>query len=435
MVDTLKDCQLGDTDVLVSFDVTALFTRVPVDKSLEVIMDLLENDTSLSTRTELSAAHVRDLLSICLKTTYFQYDNVIYTQIEGAAMGSPVSPIVANLYMEWFEKNAISTFRYNLTIWRRYVDDTIVALCDSLIEDFTEHINSVEPAIQFTREEEVDNSLPMLDTLTTRNPAGQLSFTVYRKPTHTDQYLQFDSNQPLQHKLGVIRTLHHRCMTLCSTEESKLKEIDHLKKVLSVSGYTKSAWATATRPKPPHVPTDPSVNKKKGHISLPYVGHVTDAVARTIRKTGVAVHLRPFNTIREHLVHPKDKLAKEDQAGVVYKISCGSGSCEASYVGETERKLSKRVSEHHRESSPVGHHERFNQHKFNQSDVSILHRESDWFRRGVAEAIHIEEEQPTLNRGRERHTLPAIYRELLSKSRDVNNTNHVTSVSRQARPS
>ena len=157
---------------------------------------------------------------------------------------------------------------------------------------------------------------------------------------------------------------------------------------------------------------------------------MTDAVARTIRKTGVTVNLRPFNTIREHLVDPKDKVAKEDQAGVVYKIDCNC--CEASYVGETERKLCKRVSEHHRESSPVGHHERFNQHKFSQSDVSILHRESDWFKRGVAEAIHIEEEQPTLNRGRERHTLPAIYRELLSKSRENNNsTSHVTSEPRR----
>ena len=153
---------------------------------------------------------------------------------------------------------------------------------------------------------------------------------------------------------------------------------------------------------------------------------MTDAVARVIRKTGVGVHLRPFNTIRGHLVHPKDKIDKEEQAGVVYKINCGS--CEASYVGETERRLKKRITEHHRESSPVGHHERYNKHSFDQSDVSILHCESDSFKRVVAEAIHIEEEQPTLNRGRERHTLPAIYGEILSKSRDNNiTTNHVTS--------
>ena len=108
--------------------------------------------------------------------------------------------------------------------------------CDSLLEDFTAHINSIHPAIQFTREEERDGTIAMLDADIHRSPTGQLSFSVFRKPTHTDQYLQFSSNKPLQHKLGVIRTLHHGCNTICSSEEAKLRETNHLNKVLSVSG-------------------------------------------------------------------------------------------------------------------------------------------------------------------------------------------------------
>ena len=413
MVDDLSNITLGDSDVLVSFDVTALFTKVPVDKSLEVIRDKLMKDDSLSTRTPLSANKVCDLLANCLKTTYFQFEGVIYTQVEGAAMGSPVSPIVANLFMEWFEEKALSTFQYEITIWRRYVDDTIVALCDSLIEDLTSHINSIDPAIKFTREEEINKSLPMLDALTTRNAEGQLSFKVYRKPTHTDQYLQFQSNQPLHHKLGVIRTLHHRCMTLCSTEDLKLQELEHLQKVLTVSGYTKAAWNTATGfSKPAATSVNKASTVHKGSISLPYVGPVTEAIARNIRKTGVQVHLKPTNTIRSRLVHPKDKLGKLEQAGVVYKISCND--CTSTYVGETERRLRARVNEHHRDSSPVGHHASFNNHHIDDNSVSVLHKESDWFKRGVAEAIHIAKEGPNLNRGRERHSLPPIYQTVLS---------------------
>ena len=427
MVKDLGEHTLGDTDVLVSFDVTALFTRVPVNKSLDIIRDLLVSDADLTSRTNMSAQQVTSLLSVCLKTTYFLYDGDIYSQVEGAAMGSPVSPIVANLFMEWFETRALQTFKYSITFWKRYVDDTIVALCDSLVDDLTAHINAQDPAIQFTREEESNYTLPMLDALTTRDQSGKLSFSVYRKPTHTDQYLQFDSNQPLHHKLGVIRTLHHRCMTLCTDEQAKLQELDHLKKVLSVSGYTKSSWVTATRPRPPTVPTDPSLSRKKGHITLPYVGHVSDAIARCIRKTGVSVHFKPYNTIRRHLVHPKDKIPTLDQAGLVYHIQCGD--CPASYVGETERNLRKRISEHHRSSSPVGHHLDYNRHELADSAVSVLHREPDWFKRGVAEAIHVEEQNPTLNRGRERHTLPKIYREILASSRDPPNPagGHVTS--------
>ena len=255
----------------------------------------------------------------------------------------------------------------------------------------------------------------MLDAKIMRQATGTLSFTVYQKPTHTDQYLQFTSNQPLQHKLGVIRTLHHRCNTICSSQEAKLQEIDHLKKVLSISGYTKSAWVTATKKKAPTVPQDPNRNKPKGSIPLPYVGPMTDILCRTIRKAGVTVHLRPYNTLRGRLVHPKDKVPKDEKAGVVYQIKCGN--CEAAYVGETERSLRKRVSEHHRSSSPVGHHLEDRRHSFSDQDVSVLHHDANWFRRGVAEAIHIAKELPTLNRDRGRHTLPAIYREIIC-SRD-----------------
>ena len=416
LVKQLNNCQLDEDDVLVSFDVTALFTCVPVDRSLEIIHQKLNDDTTLNDRTNLSAKQVTDLLEICLRTTYFQFDQVIYAQVEGAAMGSPVSPIVANLFMEWFEETAINSFKYEITLWRRYVDDTLVALSDTLIEDFSTHINNIHPAIKFTREEENNYTIAILDTLIKRSPSGRLSFSVYRKSTHTDQYLQYNSNQPLQHKLGVVRTLSHRCKTICSNEEEIKKETDHIKKVLSISGYTKSAWVTANKPKSPTVPQDPNKTRPKGSITLPYVGNTSDAIARTMRKAGITVHLKPFNTLRSHLVHPKDKVPLEDRAGLVYHIKCGD--CSASYVGETERKLQKRIKEHHRTTSPVGHHLNYNKHSINKDSVKVLHQESNWFRRGVAEAIYIEKERPILNRDRGRHTLPVIYREIVN-SRDL----------------
>ena len=99
------------------------------------------------------------------------------------------SPIVANLFMEWFEDKFIESFPYEITIRRRYVHDTIVALCDSLIENPTSHINCIELALHSICEEETNNSIPMLDTLITRTEDGQLTFTVYRKSTNTDQYI------------------------------------------------------------------------------------------------------------------------------------------------------------------------------------------------------------------------------------------------------
>ena len=142
------------------------------------------------------------------------------------------------------------------------------------------------------------------------------------------------------------------------------------------------------------------------------MGECTEALAKRIRKAGVAVHLKPTNTIRSRLVHPKDKIDKLDKCGLVYKIDCED--CDAKYVGETGRALNTRLKEHRRpRTSHVGKHLKQHQHHFKDQEVAVLHQEANWFKRGIAEAYFIELERPTLNQDRGRHTLPVIYRDLL----------------------
>ena len=125
-------------------------------------------------------------------------------------MGSPVSPVLANLYIELFEDRALST-AVNPQMVERFVDDTFVILKQDKKEEFLQHINSVDPAIQFTTEEQKqDGSMPFLDILVTPQEDGTLTTRVYRKPTHTDQYLQWDSHHNLACKYSVINTLTHR---------------------------------------------------------------------------------------------------------------------------------------------------------------------------------------------------------------------------------
>ena len=316
-------------------------------------------------------------------------------------MGSPVSPIVANLFMEDFEHKALSSFSPAPSFWGRYVDDTITILETSCVSMFTSHLNSVHPAIKFTVEEETECSIPVLDTRITRLPDGHLSFSVYRKGTHTDQYLQFNSHQPLQHKLGVIRTLNHRARTLCSTPEAYTAETEHLKKVLTISGYTQWAWdlPSTRKMKPPTTTRVADSRARKGYTTLPYVQGVTEALSRIIRKQGVSVHTKPMHTIRQTLVHPKDRTSKLDKCGVIYECD----SCPSHYVGETERSLRKRAKEHHRDSSPVGHHMKIKGHSFEEGNIKVLDKESDWFKRGVKEAAYISITKPQLNRDRGRH--------------------------------
>ena len=116
---------LAPGECLSSYDVSSLFTSFPVDPALRVMFDLLEEHPTLKDRTVLPVEDVILLLEFYLKNTYFSFQDQFYEQIKDAAMGSLVRPIVANLYMEYFEQKALSTAP-TPRLWHRYVDDTCV---------------------------------------------------------------------------------------------------------------------------------------------------------------------------------------------------------------------------------------------------------------------------------------------------------------------
>ena len=111
---------------MVSFDIVSLYTNVPIDDALEVISCLLHNDSTLEDHTAISAAEICRLTELCLRSTYFKFKNDYFEQVDGVVMGSPLSPIIANLYMENFEQCALETYSLKPKVWIRYVDDTFV---------------------------------------------------------------------------------------------------------------------------------------------------------------------------------------------------------------------------------------------------------------------------------------------------------------------
>ena len=163
-------------------------------------------------------------------------------------MGSPISPVIANLYMELFEQHALSTFPgLKPRLWLRYVDDTFVILNADQQDSFFNFINSLDTNIKFTQENPKDNTLSFLDTAIHRHLDGTLITKVYRKPINTDHYLRFESNHPLIHKLGVIRTLDYRAETVSSSLEDTEAEKSHIREALRACGYPKWSFHKATK--------------------------------------------------------------------------------------------------------------------------------------------------------------------------------------------
>ncbi|XP_054723405.1 uncharacterized protein LOC129233402 [Uloborus diversus] len=169
---------LQPSDLLLSFDIVSLFTKVPVEDALQLITPLFPPDI---------AAFFKNVLT----TTYFQWNTKFYEQRDGVAMGNPLSPVIANFYMEFFEQKALASTTKKPEIWFRYVDDTFAVWSygEEDLQLFLQHLNNIHPRFQFTMEKESNNQLPFLDVLVTKKEDGTLGHQVYRKPTHTDRYL------------------------------------------------------------------------------------------------------------------------------------------------------------------------------------------------------------------------------------------------------
>ena len=166
----------------------------------------------------MSISNIARLLEFVLNHNYFKHNNIHYKQIFGCAMGSPISPVIADLVMDEIEETAIATAPHPPKWWFRYVDDSHTCLRKHQVDEFHQHLNSINHHIQFTLELEdtKGQGLPFLDTITTRR-GTQLEVNVYRKPTHTDRYLDFNSHHPMCHKRSVVSTLLHRAQNIPST--------------------------------------------------------------------------------------------------------------------------------------------------------------------------------------------------------------------------
>ena len=168
-IEKVQDIKVEGDECIASFDVSALFTSVPPDQAVDVARKRLVNDPNLGSRTKLSPDQLCQLLELCLSTTYFIFDGKFYKQKHGCAMGSPISPVLANLYMEEFEDVALNSFTGTPpTHWFRYVDDTWVKIKSTELDSFFDHINNCDKFIKFTVEKVKDRKLAFLDCVQDR---------------------------------------------------------------------------------------------------------------------------------------------------------------------------------------------------------------------------------------------------------------------------
>ena len=182
-VQEISSLSIHADETMVSFDVESFFTNVPIESALNAALQRLSAASSLPARTSLSPSQITHLLGLVLRATYFSYNGSFYEQQEGAAMVSPVSAVIAHLYMEVFEEQALQSCDPQLRprVWKRYVDDTFVISMRASVDGLLAHLNNQQPTIRFTMEAEKDGKIAFLDTFRFRT-LNNLTQIVTNKP-------------------------------------------------------------------------------------------------------------------------------------------------------------------------------------------------------------------------------------------------------------
>ena len=359
--------QMANGDILVSYDVTSLFTNVPVDETIQILADkAFEKEWfNWKYKLKLEKSELVELLNLAVKHQLFQIDGKLYEQVDGVAMGSPLGPLMANTFMcslveKLVERNQMPS------LYHRFVDDSITSQRNNAsAEAFLSTLNSLHPSVQFTMELETSGVIPFLGA-TLINKNGRLETKVYIKPTNTGLVLHYDSHVDVKYKKSLVLTMLNRAFRLSSSRKFFTEECERIKKTFVRLRYPVTLldniitrFTTQQREKDDH-PTVEQRNIKENvvRVMLPFKDQKSaDSVRRQLRSLGKTIgrKIQPIYTskkIAAEFPTAETKPALVNLQCVVYHFKCDL--CDADYVGYTCRHLHQRIDEH--KSSVVGEH-------------------------------------------------------------------------------
>ena len=391
---------------LASFDISSLFTNIPLDETIQIILDANANKKlgKVYNKTILKEALVAST-----KSCNFIFNEIVYEQLDGVAMGSPLGPTLANIFMCHFEK----TFLNNATIgkplfYRRYVDDILLGFAEPEdINIFWEYYNTRHDNIKFTIEREVERTISFLDITIIREPESEEIIThMYRKSTFTGLLSKYNTFTYNKYKTGLIHCLLFRALKICSHHGGFSNEVVYLRDLFQKNRFPvdlfdkavlefKSKHSSTLNSKksvpnldtpqnepvdsepqvtpeapptesdtpipdvapplsPPPLPPEtitPEPEPNPLTVTLPFFGDASLHLRNGIRKKLVEL----FPDLKSRIVFKsgrplssifkfKDKVPADLSANLIYKYTCST--CNVDYIGCTIRHLRTRISEH-----------------------------------------------------------------------------------------
>jgi hypothetical protein len=290
---------------MVSFDVKSLFTNVPLAFTINLILDKIyptclcvcknESRSQLCEKCR-KRTDFATLLRVATSETHFIFDGKMYIQHNGVAMGAPLAPVIADIFMSHMEQALMNQLRQSgVCEWYRYVDDTFVLLePTAAVQDILKILNNFHPSIKFTHEDEKDQCLSFLDAQVIRTTEvikcqkeqkeivhKKFQTTVFRKSSFTGLMLKWNSFVPKQYKTASVISMVQRAINVCSTYQLLSDEFEKIRQIGLQNGYPISflhtqigIGLTKYLKKPQTNISEPILGceKQKLYVEIPYTG-------------------------------------------------------------------------------------------------------------------------------------------------------------------
>ena len=418
--------QLPENVILVTMDVSSLYTNIPQDEGIECTREALEKRDDKTVPTEF----IIRLLELALKWNIFEFDNELFLQIIGTAMGTRPAPAYANMFMakQMDEKiiEKIVEFRgLDIIFFKRFLDDLFFIFSGStkMLHLFHEELNQIHPNIKLTMEHtfilnEKDpcqckqkHSLPFLDTSLSIEKR-KICVDLYRKPTDRNMYLLPSSCHPPHNTKNIPFSLALRIVRICSDPDVRDKRLEELKYLLSDRNYLPGvvnaailkarsiSRSEALRPaaknvkfmRPifvttydPRLPDLPAILNKHYRSMVNMDNYLKEvfpyppmlAYKRPNNIKSFLIKAKVFNNknrTSQRVLNGMKKCTKQcpicpyvnegksiqsdnftwfirknlncQSKNVIYMIECNLDKCKQRYIGESERRLTLRISEH-----------------------------------------------------------------------------------------
>ena len=226
-INHVKRMNIPKDHSFISFDVKSLSTYVPLDFTINVTLKRIYNENEI--HTNIKRSEMKELLLLCTKNVHFTFNNDIYQQCDGVAMGFLSGPVIAGIFLLELERTLLLKLTEYTTPWKQYVDDTIATIKSTLIDHILMILNTFHKNIKFTYELEINKKNSFLNVFLIRKN-DTLDTMTYVKCTNNAVYLHWDSFAPKNWKRSTLRSILTRAYKICSTKELLDEELKCIKR-------------------------------------------------------------------------------------------------------------------------------------------------------------------------------------------------------------